>query len=194
MGDRLRGTKAGEYQHVLGDPGHEINRQRTMRRHNGRMTAPMTVFLSSYVNNVDKKGRVSVPASFRHEMAAHTRQQVVVYAAPDAGSNGGYLYGWAYDDFLKLAEKIQQLPALSPVRQRLARAILAAARPLNFDDAGRVMLPADLAEKAGLGEEILFAGQGEYFTIWNPQRYDAQMQDDGQLTAEDFAVMEGLWK
>ena len=154
----------------------------------------MTVFLSSYLNNVDKKGRVSVPASFRHEMAAHARQQIVVYAAPDAGSKEGYLYGWAYDDFIKLAEKIQQLPALSPVRQRLARAILAAARPLNFDDAGRVILPADLAEKAGLGEEVLFAGQGEYFTIWNPQRYDAQMADDGQLTAEDLAAMEGLWK
>jgi len=154
----------------------------------------MTVFLSSYLNGVDKKGRVSVPASFRHEMATHTRQQIVVYAAPDAGSNGGYLYGWAYDDFLKLAEKIQQLPALSPVRQRLARAILAAARPLNFDDAGRVILPEKLVASAGLGEEVLFAGQGEYFTIWDPKRYEAQMADDGALSAEDLAAMEGLWK
>ena len=153
----------------------------------------MTVFLSSYLNGVDKKGRVSVPASFRHEMVTHSRQQIVVYAAPDAGSNGGYLYGWAYDDFIKLAEKIQQLPALSPVRQRLARAILAAARPLNFDDAGRVTLPVELAEVADLGEEVLFAGQGEYFTIWNPKRFDAQMNDDGQLTPEDLAAMEGLW-
>jgi MraZ protein len=161
---------------------------------NERMTAPMTVFLSSYVNGVDKKGRVSVPASFRHEMAAHTRQQIVVYAAPDAGSNGGYLYGWAYDDFVKLAEKIQQLPALSPVRQRLARAILAAARPLNFDDAGRVMLPENLMQFAGLGEEVMFAGQGEYFTLWSPARYEAQMDDDGALTPEDLAAMEGVWK
>lgn len=154
----------------------------------------MTVFLSSYLNGVDKKGRVSVPASFRHEMVAHSRQQIVVYAAPDAGSNGGYLYGWAYDDFLKLAEKIQQLPALSPVRQRLARAILAAARPLNFDDTGRIMLPENLMKVAGLEGEIMFAGQGEYFTIWNPARYEAQMSDDGALTAEDLAAMEGLWK
>lgn len=153
----------------------------------------MTVFLSSYLNGVDKKGRVSVPASFRHEMATHTRQQVVVYAAPDAGSNGGYIYGWAYDDFLKLAEKIQQLPALSPVRQRLARAILAAARPLNFDDAGRIILPENLMQFAGVTEEVTFAGQGEYFTIWNPKRYEAQMADDGALTPEDLAAMDGLW-
>ena len=153
----------------------------------------MTVFLSSYVNSVDKKGRVSVPASFRHEMAAQSRQQIVVYAAPDAGSNGGYIYGWAYDDFIKLAEKIQQLPALSPVRQRLARAILAAARPLNFDDAGRIIVPENLMQFAGITEDAMFAGQGEYFTIWDPKRYDLQMAADGPLTGEDLAAMQGLW-
>lgn len=152
----------------------------------------MTVFLSSYLNGVDKKGRVSVPASFRHEMVAHARQQVVVYAALDAGKDGGYLYGWAYDDFLKLAEKIQQLPALSPVRQRLARFILAAARPLNFDDAGRVILPENLMKVAGIGEEALFAGEGEYFTIWNPKRFDSQMASDGGLLADDLAAFSKL--
>lgn len=156
-------------------------------------TGTVTVFLSSYQNGVDKKGRVSVPASFRHEMAAHTRQQVVVYAAPDAGSNGGYLYGWAYDDFVKLAEKIQQLPALSPVRQRLARAVLAAARPLSFDDAGRIMLPENLMSVAGLDGDALFAGQGEYFTIWNPKRFDAQMAADAANRTEDLSELEKVW-
>lgn len=154
----------------------------------------MTVFLSSYLNGVDKKGRVSVPASFRHEMAAHARQQVVVYAAPDAGSNGGYLYGWAYDDFVKLAEKIQQLPALSPVRQRLARSILAAARPLNFDENGRIMLPENLVSAAGISDNVLFAGEGEYFTLWNPERFEARMAADNEHFAEDLAALEGVWK
>lgn len=153
----------------------------------------MTVFLSSYSNGVDKKGRVSVPASFRHEMAMHSRQQIVVYAAPDAGSNGGYLYGWAYDDFVKLAEKIQRLPALSPVRQRLARAILAAARPLNFDDGGRIIIPENLMGVAGITDTVLFAGQGEYFTLWNPARFDAQMAADAANLTDDLAALEGMW-
>lgn len=150
----------------------------------------MTVFLSSYLNGVDKKGRVSVPALFRTEMAAHTRQNtVVVYAAPE----GRYLYGWAYDDFIKLAEKIQQLPALSPVRQRLARAILAAARPLNFDDGGRIMVPENLLKVAGIEEEALFAGEGEYFTIWNPKRFDEQMAADGGSLEADLAELNSKW-
>lgn len=150
----------------------------------------MTVFLSSYINAVDKKGRVSVPASFRGEMAAHTRQTVVVYAAPE----GRYLYGWAYDDFVNLAAKIQQLPALSPVRQRLARAILAAARPLNFDETGRISVPDNLLKMAGISENVLFAGEGEYFTLWDPTAFDAQMAADAAQIHDDLNELNGLWK
>lgn len=154
----------------------------------------MTVFLSSYLNGIDKKGRVSVPASFRHEMAAHARQQVVVYAAPGTDKNGGYLYGWAYDDFVKLAEKIQKLPALSPVRQRLARAILAAARPLNFDDNGRISLPENLMQAAGITDTVMFAGEGEYFTLWTPERFEATMAYSEGDFAADLAALEQAWK
>ena len=148
----------------------------------------MTVFLASYLNGVDKKGRVSVPAPFRNEMAGHPRQMVVVYAAPE----GGYLYGWAYEDFVKLAENIQRMPPLSPVRQRLARSILAAARPLSFDDTGRISLPEDLLKTAGIDDQILFAGQGEYFSMWQPARYDAQMKADHALFEDDLALLNGL--
>lgn len=148
----------------------------------------MTVFLATHLNGVDKKGRVSVPAPFRTEMAAHTRQQVVVYAAPE----GRYLYGWAYDDFVKLAANIQRLPALSPQRQRLARAILAAARPLNLDTDGRVMLPDDLMASIGLKDQVLFAGEGEYFTLWAPDAFKAQQAVDLASYADDLAVLNSL--
>ncbi|PIZ29929.1 MAG: division/cell wall cluster transcriptional repressor MraZ [Alphaproteobacteria bacterium CG_4_10_14_0_8_um_filter_53_9] len=149
----------------------------------------MTVFLASRVNALDKKGRVSVPALFRNEMAAMARQTVVVYAAPE----GGYLYGWAYDDFVNLANHIQKMPPLSPARQRLARTILAAARPLGFDDTGRIMLPADLIAEAGLDGKALFAGQGEYFTIWNPERFNKQIKADADFMEEDLAALSALW-
>jgi MraZ protein len=161
----------------------------------------MTVFLASTLNGVDRKGRVSVPATFRAEMAGHSRQTVVVYMNPAAGQGvqgeqqqRKYLYAWAYDDFVKLANRIGQLPALSPVRQRLARTILAAARPLNFDDGGRIMLPENLAQAAGITETALFAGEGEYFTIWNPAEFDAQLADDSHSAAADLAELAALWK
>jgi MraZ protein len=149
----------------------------------------VTVFLASHLNGVDKKGRVSVPAPFRHEMAGHARQTVVVHEAPE----GGYLYGWAYEDFIKLAEHIQRMPPLSPTRQRLARSILAAARPLGFDDAGRIMLPDELVARAGLNDKALFAGQGEYFTIWNPDSFAKQQAADSAFSEADLAELSKAW-
>ena len=150
----------------------------------------MTVFLSSYTNGVDKKGRVSVPAAFRAELATHSRQQVVVYASPDNKN----LMAWGYDDFLQFAEKIKRMPALSPQRQRLARTLLAAARPLGFDDTGRIMLPENFTKHAQIDKKAIFAGQGEYFTIWNPDVYEETQANDLSHYEEDLAQLYAGWE
>ena len=150
----------------------------------------MTVFLSSYTNTVDKKGRVSVPASFRGEMVTQSRQTVVVYAAPKEG----YLYAWGYDDFVKFAERIKKLPAMSKERQRLARTILAAARPLSFDSEGRIMVPDNFLEAAGIKGKVLFAGQGDYFTLWSPERYAEKQEDDWGYYDEDIEALSAGWE
>lgn len=150
----------------------------------------MTVFLSSYVNGVDKKGRVSVPASFRAELAQHSRQTVVVYAAP----NEPYLFAWGYDDFVQFAERIKKLPPMSRERQRLARNILAAARPVAVDGDGRMMLPQELIEKANIDEKALFAGQGDYFTIWQPEAFEKAQNDDLAFFDEDLERLSTEWE
>jgi MraZ protein len=156
---------------------------------------PMTVFLASYLNGVDRKGRVSVPASFRAEMVGHSRQTVVVYPAPAGKDNERkYLHAWAYDDFVKLAERINRLPALSPTRQRLARTLLAAARPLNFDDTGRIQVPEAMLKEAGIDTFATIAGEGEYFSIWNPQAFDEQVAADSTFADADLAELHSLWQ
>lgn len=149
----------------------------------------MTVFLSSYTNTVDKKGRVSVPASFRAEMAMHSRQVVVVYAAPKEG----FLYAWGYDDFIQFAERIKKMPPMSKERQRLSRTILAAARPLAFDADGRVLIPENLLKIAGISGKAMFAGQGEYFTIWNPDAYENMQVEDEAFYDEDIENLSSEW-
>ena len=134
----------------------------------------MTTFLSTYTNKVDRKGRVSVPADFRAELIHHSRQTIVVFASPTEG----FLYAWGYDDFLKFADRIKRLPAMSKERQRLSRNILAAARPLAFDAEGRILLPENFLQTAHIGEQALFAGMGDYFIIWNPDAYNAMLTSD----------------
>lgn len=149
----------------------------------------MTVFLSSYTNSVDKKGRVSIPAPFRAEIATHSRPQIVVYAAPD----GAYLTAWGYDDFLQLAHTIQKMPPLSGARQRLARTLLAAARPLSADETGRILLPENFLSHANISEGATFAGQGDTFTIWNPAAYNGQHAEDIGNYEADIALLNEHW-
>ncbi len=148
------------------------------------------MFLSSYINGVDKKGRVSIPASFRAEIALHSRQTVVVYASPDEG----FLYAWGYDDFVKFAEKITKLPPLSKERQRLSRTILAAAKPLTYDGEGRMVLPEQFTKSAGIDGKVMFAGQGEYFTMWNPENYEAKQAEDVEQYGADIEKLSADWQ
>ena len=149
----------------------------------------MTTFLSSFVNSVDKKGRVSVPAQFRAEIAADTKisdkVNVVVFASPDEP----FLYAWGYNDFLKFAEKIKKLPPMSRERQRLSRSILAAARPLAVDGDGRIVLPEDFMKRIGVDSKAMFAGQGDYFTIWNPETFEAKQEEDLPFYDKDLDAL-----
>ena len=134
----------------------------------------MTTFLSTYQNKVDRKGRVSVPADFRAELAGQSRPTIVVFKSPVEG----FMYAWGYDDFLKFAERIKRLPAMSKERQRLSRSILAAARPLSYDSEGRILLPEPFMAAANITDQAVFAGMGEYFLIWNPAEHERRLSDD----------------
>lgn len=147
----------------------------------------MTTFLSTYQNKVDRKGRVSVPADFRSELGSQSRQVVVVFASPAEG----FLYAWGYDDFLKFAERIKRLPAMSKERQRLSRTILAAARPLAFDSEGRILLPEPFLAGAKISEQAVFAGMGEYFIIWNPDDHNRRLTDDIAHFEADLEALSG---
>lgn len=145
----------------------------------------MTTFLSSFENSIDKKSRVSVPASFRAELSNCSRQTIVIYKAV----NENFLFAWSYDDFLEFAQKIKKLPALSKQRQRLSRTILAAAKPVQIDADGRIVLPEQLAQSLNLDGKVMFAGQGEYFTIWNPEEFNKQAEDDMAFYDNDIEVL-----
>jgi MraZ protein len=145
----------------------------------------MTTFLSSFENNIDKKSRVSIPASFRAELANQSRQNIVIYKA----INENFLFAWSYDDFLEFAQKIKKLPAMSKQRQRLSRTILAAAKPVQIDADGRIILPENFAQSLKLDSKVMFAGQGEYFTIWNPEEFNKQAEDDMTFYDNDIEVL-----
>ncbi|MGE3935302.1 MAG: division/cell wall cluster transcriptional repressor MraZ [Rhodospirillaceae bacterium] len=59
----------------------------------------------------------------------------------------------------------------SPKPDRL-HTIFGLVSELNFDPEGRISLPGDLREQAGIGEEVVFVGRGPHFEIWAPHKLE----------------------
>lgn len=127
----------------------------------------MALFLSTYTNKIDKKGRISVPAPFRSALASQHYSGIVVYASfihPAIEASG-------IDRIDRLHEGIDSLDPFSEERDAFATAILGACVQLPFDTEGRVILPEELIASSGIQDCAVFIGKGSTFEIWQPEKF-----------------------
>ncbi len=132
----------------------------------------MTLFLSTYANKVDRKGRVSVPASFRAMLAAQSFPGVVLFRS----STHDCLEGFAFAAMEELASRLDHYDLFSNAQDDLATTIFAEAVQLPFDAEGRIVIPAHLLEHAGIDEQAMFVGLGRKFQIWNLTAYEKRRE------------------
>ncbi len=128
----------------------------------------MELFLSTYVNKVDRKGRVSVPATFRSTLATNREPNVLVafpslhlIAVECAGS----------DRMEEIQRRIDSLEQYSEEHENLSQ-IFADSCQMAMDSEGRVVLPEHLKEHAGIRADVAFVGLGAMFQLWDPGRYE----------------------
>lgn len=131
------------------------------------------LFLSTIINKVDKKGRVSVPAAFRAALATQSFQGVVLFRSTRLPA----LEAFAYDRMQKIAAATDRFDLFSDTHNDLSAAIFADAQALAFDPEGRIMLSDSLLQHAGITEQAAFVGTGASFQIWEPGRFNAHQQE-----------------
>lgn len=124
----------------------------------------MKAFIGTYINKIDAKGRISVPAPFRAALQAKNLNGVAVYPA----LTGPCIEGCGLDRIEALVETMPNEPILSVDEDTIAHLIFASARELPFDGGGRIVIPAEFLGDAGLTEQGAFVGKGRTFQIWNP--------------------------
>ncbi len=147
----------------------------------------MAVFLSTYVNKIDKKGRVSVPASFRSVLAEQsptgTPTEVVVFRSPSATA----LEACSAKHMEQIAEDLDLMDMSDEERENLELLFFGSSQRLPIDPEGRIILPDDLREAVGIeGEQVTFVGKRSTFQIWNPAALEERMaQAKAQVTAKN---------
>lgn len=127
----------------------------------------MELFFSTYVNKVDRKGRVSVPATFRSTLASNRYPNLIIafpsFHLPAIECTGS-------DRMEEMQERIEILQQFSEEQENLSQ-LFADAQPLTLDGEGRMILPEQVKEHAHIADEVAFVGRGANFQLWQPAEY-----------------------
>ena len=126
------------------------------------------MFLSTYENKLDKKGRVSVPASFRSYLSNLGYNGIICYPS----FNNYCIESWPQDRIEKISNSIESLNPFEEKRDFFATSILSESVNLQFDGEGRISLTEKLLKHAKIKNSMVFVGQGKTFQIWEPAFFE----------------------
>ena len=126
------------------------------------------MFLSTYENKLDKKGRVSVPASYRSHLSNIGYNGVICYPS----FNNQCIEAWPQDRVEKISTAIDSLNPFEEKKDYFSTSILSESVNLQFDSEGRILLTSKLLKHAKIKSNMLFVGQGKTFQIWDPTIFE----------------------
>ena len=126
------------------------------------------MFLSTYENKLDRKGRVSVPASYRSHLSNIGYNGVICYPS----FNNQCIEAWPQDRIEKISTAIDSLNPFEEKKDYFATSILSESINLQFDSEGRISLTPKLLKHAKIKNSMLFVGQGKTFQIWEPTIFE----------------------
>ena len=126
------------------------------------------MFLSTYENKLDKKGRVSVPASFRSYLSNMGYNGIVCFPS----FNNESIEAWPQDRIEKISNAIDNLNPFEDKKDYFATSILSESINLQFDGEGRILITEKLLRHAKIKNSMLFVGQGQTFQIWEPTAFE----------------------
>ncbi|NBV06817.1 MAG: hypothetical protein EBS06_06245 [Proteobacteria bacterium] len=131
----------------------------------------MALFLSTFTNKIDSKGRVSVPSQFRTSLVNKEFSGVMVYES----FVNDCIEGCDIERIKQISESIDSLDPFSQDRDALATALLGGSTQLSIDAEGRVIMPENLLKKANIKDLAVFVGKGATFEIWQPKKFEEYM-------------------
>ena len=126
------------------------------------------MFLSTYENKLDKKGRVSVPSSYRSYLSNIGYNGIICFPS----FNNQSIEAWPQDRIEKISNSIDSLNPFEEKRDFFATSILSESVNLQFDSEGRISLTSKLLQHAKIKNSMIFVGQGKTFQIWEPTLFE----------------------
>jgi len=139
-------------------------------------------FVGKYLNKLDAKGRVSVPAQFRDVLGKQNLKGF--YCSPSAIQAN--LTGCGEDFFARIDSALQNLNPYSPEYAAQSMQAFGDASYLEFDTEGRARLPDELIAHSEIRGQVQFVGLGLFFELWNPEAFPTARAERIGILRQDF--------
>lgn len=139
------------------------------------------MFLGRFSHNIDDKGRLTVPARFRDQLAL----------------KGGYvmqgfdqnLMVWPAGEFEEWSQQVSAMSVTDPDARSLRRQLFSTSEKIEIDRVGRILILPYLRQANRLNSAVIVVGMGDYFEIWAQDAWEAQEEDlkNGRADPQRFA-------
>lgn len=112
-----------------------------------------------YQHSLDSKGRLFIPAKLRENLGE------IFYVTV---SMEKCLTVYSEDSWKKFSTKVSEMPY---VKQKKMRPLFANAAKCDMDTQGRILLPQNLRDFAGLSKNVTVLGCNTYAEIWDSEQW-----------------------
>ena len=141
------------------------------------------MFFGEYEHSLDAKGRVILPAKFRERLEGGGFITKVL---------DGCLAVYTADEFERVASDRQEKARRGQMERNVVRAFAASTSPIDPDRQGRIAIPANLRDFAGLVEKVSINGAINRIEIWDAARWADISRQGEQSLADARAGLDDL--
>lgn len=140
------------------------------------------VYTGEFQHTLDGKNRVTIPAKWRpsKDDASGGKAQFVLIPNPT-----GYIGVYPESKIAELYQKSDELSMADPKKRLALRKISRITETIVCDSQGRITLTEKLLEHAGISKDCTLTGMFASFEIWNPERYEQQLDDSFDVEMDD---------
>ncbi|MCK1977259.1 division/cell wall cluster transcriptional repressor MraZ [Jeotgalicoccus huakuii] len=138
------------------------------------------MFMGEYKHNLDTKGRIIVPSKFRDLLS----EQFVITRGLDR-----CLFAYTMDEWSRIEEKLKTLPLTKKDARKFTRLFFSGATNVEIDKQGRINIPQNLRDYAGLSKDCTVIGVSSRIEIWDTESWEdfyTESEDNFEEIAEDL--------
>ncbi len=131
---------------------------------------------------MDAKGRLMLTPEFRDQVYADSAEGLVTLTIFE-----GNIVGFTPPDWAILEENLAKIKNPSRSLRNFIRIIISGSEEVHLDKQGRITIPSHLRKSGKLDKEVVLAGVGDRFEIWDKRAFEALLEQDFDDVSEELS-------